>query len=400
VQSRDHIYYAPQSLTSSSGDAMIPEVSNKDQFHYRYGYDGKKVVPSLHGLGYTKVELQTFIGEVNEVGKAFPYLGYYYNLRGPLGQSVSPFTAVVDFENNRNKALSALYDKLFTTVDLSVDTWQWKQTYQLGQNLWAMVRFLKARNPNAIKKAYDAYQSARRWLAPKTFGPKKRRKPMNWRKHLRNTGDAWLQFSYGVRPLMQDIFDTLDAMRAPKRQIVKIRVSKATREFNDKPISNWRMGGRGGWILRGVDRKIVRHSFDIDFVIAESALDSMKRFTTMDPKRFLWENIPFSFVADWFIDFGSYLELMEHAQNSARGFAGGTENSIVLRTSNYKAFRDESNSLYESTGFAESWARDVVKDRTVLTGSPVPRQASVRVDFSSPWRALNAISLLLQGFRK
>jgi hypothetical protein len=404
VRSREIVNYLPQVTETTSGGTstteFYPEVSYKEIFLYLYGYDGKKVIPSLHSHGYSKNVLKMFTGTVDERGLAFPYLGYQLHRHGPLGQVTAPFTAVVNFENNRNKALSKFYDKLFTTVDLSVDTWQWKQTYELGVNLWKMVQFLKNKNPNAIKKAYDAYQSARRRLAPITFGPKKRKKPVDWRKIGRNTGGAWLQFSYGVRPLMQDIYDTLDAMRAPKRQIVKIQVTKATREFVDKPLTGYDLSGRAGWTLRGINRKIVRHSFDVDYVIAESAMDSLKRFTTMDPKRFLWENIPFSFVADWFIDFGGWMELMEHAQNSARGFAGGTESSVVRCESNYTAYLNGSNFLYEQVGVADAWAYFVEKHRTVLTGSPVPRVATVRVDFSSPWRALNAISLLLQGFRK
>jgi hypothetical protein len=399
MKSRTNGYYAPQVTEASYGNSSFAELAFVDVFLYRYGFDGKKVVPSTHSHGYTKTQYQTFRGTIDSFGKQFPYLGSFYHLRGPLGSISAPFTAVVDENTNRNAALSKLYDKLFTAVDLSVDTWQWKQTAQLAKDLWDLARFLKNKNPNALKKSYDVYQSARRRLAPKTFGPKRRKEAVNWRKHLRNTGSAWLQFSYGVRPLMQDVFDTLDAMRAPKRQIIKIKVSKATREIVSSPIFGWQMGGFGGWTLRGENRKTVRHSFAIDFVIAESAMDSLKRFTTLDPKRFLWENIPFSFVADWVWNLGGYMELMEKAQNSQRGFAGGTESVVVHRTSNYKAVMSNINELYELVGAAESWTLDVAKDRTVLSGSPTPNAPTFKLDFSSPWRALNAISLLVQGFK-
>jgi len=400
VKSRGNLYYAPQVIEAHYGNSTFPEVYFRDVFLYLQGFEGKKIVPSLHPLVYEKSQQGTFTGTIDSFGKQFPYLGTFFHLRGPLGQTSAPYTAIVDENSNRNKALSKLYDKLFTSVDLSVDTWQWKQTAQLGADLWKLARFLKTKNPNALKASYDVFQSARRRLAPKTFGPKKKQKPVNWRKHSRNIGGAWLQFSYGVRPLMQDIFDTLDAMRAPKRQIVKIRSSSTTRETSTGPISGYQLGGFSGWTLRGSNTKSVRHLFVIDFVIAESAMDSLKRFTTMDPKRFLWENIPFSFVADWVWNLGGYMELMEKAQNSQRGFAGGTETVSIKRTSNYNASLNNVNDLYELVGQAESWSLDIGLTRTVLTQSPVPYKPTLALDFSSPWRALNAISLLVQGFKK
>lgn len=409
MQSRDYWYYLPRQQNSSSFGPIFDSVACiNDHFLITRQYVGKRV-NARNELIWEKRDSQYFRGEShNRFVSDDGVVREFDDVEGAIAQLGAEiiWSSSDDINSANNKAIHQLYDKLTKRVDLSIDTWQWKQTAQLAADLWKCYQFVRSRNPNALKKGYDAYQSARRRLAPNTFGPKP--KPIDWRKWARRTGNAWLQFSYGVRPLIQDIHDTLEAMHAPKRLITTIKARGKSKSYG-KEVKGYAMAGRGDWTYEGSWTRSVRIQFICSYVVSESVLDTLKRFTTMDPKSFIWENLPFSFVFDWFHDLGGYLSLTEQAYNSTKFFAGGirtetqkhTCDADVIRGGTYRRYSGAfgwGTEEYSGKAYAYDYRKSLT--RLSMSSSPTPVGPSNRLDFSSPWRAMNAISLLLQGFRK
>lgn len=402
MESRSNGYALPQFLETETGSSMAT-VSNAvtDFLSIFSQYKGKKSPLVDHAFSWQKTQYQVYSGFLNVDGRPEQfYNGRFFHYHGSLSNAWVKFDGFTSTDEVYNKALGKLFDKLSASVDLSVDTWQYKQTLQLGKDIVALLRYVRTFNVPKLFKSYKQYQSARRRLAPKTF--REKRQPVTWRKYARNTGSTWLSFSYGVRPLMQDIFATFDAMRAPKRMVntFHVRSRMTNRWLIKEPTS---ILGYPAWQETREGNSSAQCSFKVSFVVSESALDTLKRFTTMDPKRFLWENIPFSFVADWVYNLGGYMEIYEKAQNNAKFFAGGTVSTAlkgyctgVARKSVHSASEDP---FWTADGHAESYLQQTTYQRSVLTSVPFPRSPTFNLDMSSPMRALNALSLLLIQFK-
>lgn len=118
----------------------------------------------------------------------------------------------------------------------------------------------------------------------------------------RNFGSAWLQLQYGWKPLLGDIHElmSLDSQRA-LRAVVVTRLRKTGRYAADSPT----------WYSPNYH---VNVGFtDIVTVRAVVTLLNPQRLHVsqlglQNPMLLAWELLPYSFVVDWFIPVGGYLE--------------------------------------------------------------------------------------------
>jgi hypothetical protein len=200
-----------------------------------------------------------------------------------------------------------------------------------------------------------------------------------WEKTLAN---GWLMYSYGVKPLVQDLDNGLDVLRRPILYKEKI---KGSAKFSDKFSESF--GGPGtGYYYTLSGRKIeVVVNVSAHVSVANPDLYLMHQLGLTNPLQWLNEAIPFSFVADWFSN------LSQVIGNVSR-WAGlsVTDQSIGMRHN------------MEETFFTVGY-EDVVtkwtKGRFIYQRSNSIPFPSFVVAYERPsvQRALNAISLLV-GF--
>jgi hypothetical protein len=120
------------------------------------------------------------------------------------------------------------------------------------------------------------------------------------------TADTWLEYSYGWKPLLQDVFEHAEAFaNAGIQHSGCLRVGRG-RSKTEKVTNYIEPHGQ-----LAVDRKIKSTKwieYKVWYQIPDGVLDYAAVFGLNNPLSVAWEVVPFSFVADWFIPIGTALE--------------------------------------------------------------------------------------------
>lgn len=204
-----------------------------------------------------------------------------------------------------------------------------------------------------------------------------RRKQFRWhdgRWYAKELGSGWLMFSYGVRPLCQDIYNGIDLLQ---------------REF---PYYR----ARGGAKLDTRKFKVLQRNwtkiFSAEISVSQSVSVRVRnpnlwianRLGLVNPAQWALEGIPFSFVVDWFSNLssvvGSFTDFVGLEVNNPcinRRMTWVEENAYTGDSANYARWRKRRDDYQRSLGIK----------------MPVLTFAYERFQWQ---RGLNAISLLLQ----
>jgi len=152
--------------------------------------------------------------------------------------------------------------------------------------------------------------------------------------------DAYLECRYGLRPIYYDVLATIEALNAygkPRRK--KVEVNRVVDDTTGTPYS---YGHRVGTTSTGVypyynvvdsEKNMLSAGAVLEFKAADA--DFFSEFD-LDLVQTAWELIPFSFIADWFLNIGdllnswtpvydceilgTYLTLREEKRRSAYGY--------------------------------------------------------------------------------
>lgn len=113
--------------------------------------------------------------------------------------------------------------------------------------------------------------------------------------------DAWMQYRYGIMPIIYSIHDVIETMKRSKLAYRTERVSRPLEwsatsqvgtgsQFYETLVSTVRVTGTGK--VKASGSEILR------------LIDNL----SINPFKTAWELIPFSFVVDWFVNVGSFIE--------------------------------------------------------------------------------------------
>jgi len=227
----------------------------------------------------------------------------------------------------------------------------------------------------------------------------------------------WLQLQYGWKPLLSDIEGFLKVMgniSGTTDFVQKVRGSaKASRQFMDNTyppgdgVIGFGNSGLSTFMIQTQTKFVIR--FRMDNPLA--ALFAQTGFT--NPVSLAWELLPFSFVADWFLPIGDYFEALEAWKGMT--FLGGSKTSFTrIKTDSVISYSgpavgNPTVNVALNANFRNEQIRLV---RTVLNTWPspvLPSFNSTGLSGGAPVlgkdgeylrsRAVNAISLLAQGFK-
>lgn len=150
-------------------------------------------------------------------------------------------------------------------------------------------RLLKLyRGARAIKKF--------RWSEAKAiFGNPKRRQKLG-----KDFNSNWLEFQYGWKPLLGDIYTILDNPLPRVGGLVSASFSKSFNLAYYLKNSAQETSGSASGTVRGSSR--------IKIWVDGTAVNAISQTGLNNPLLIAWELVPYSFVVDWFFPVGNYLE--------------------------------------------------------------------------------------------
>jgi hypothetical protein len=205
---------------------------------------------------------------------------------------------------------------------------------------------------------------------------------------------AWLTYRYGLKPLLNDIESVLKGLKKPvgkQRKTTRASLSQERTDVQVKPSLDW--GGHKSNIQLVTLDQVKLRAMSLDEYVADLA--SNIGFTGKGLLGLPWELIPFSFVADWFINVGDFL----YAYLPAFGYK---QLGSCLVTTRYRSSTYTALDAFALPG----GAFDLVSAPTgTISGSVLTKTRSQlcdpklapKVDFklSNATRLADAISLLL-----
>lgn len=191
-----------------------------------------------------------------------------------------------------------------------------------------------------------------------------------------------LELRYGWLPLLQDLHDGAEfvAEQLNFPMVQRYRVSKIKDQLPPKFVNGPTTSV--GWKRVGLIA-IVKEN---PSMIAKLGLTS--------PSNLAWELLPWSFVVDWALPIGDYLQ--------ARSFAGSLTGTFIRST---KTFGFQTGQVYNQTGPSinivippgYNYVKRVTFQRDILTSLPVPLPSVKPMNkVASMAHAINGVALLAQ----
>lgn len=292
--------------------------------------------------------------------------------RGQFGVPYGPPTPVNGGFDTAvyNTALERAYEKLRGSVDVSVDSFQWRQTKDMAAKL--------------SKLSYS-------WVAEVA---KLRRTIRDPRRLVTAVADSYLGYTFGIKPTFQTIYDGVQKLRQPTSPWVNLQGSASSREqgtFETDGIFVPEIPCRYTY------RASKRCRFVLNFAPANDRLEALAGFTSLNPANIAWELIPGSFLVDYIFDVGGYLRNCENAMLYSSSFLGGYVTQGTLITTEGRHTGSHRYDDYGLDALVNVFGSDrtASKLRQPLSSIPLPNLPKFSLDLSSG--QLTNVAALLAG---
>lgn len=186
---------------------------------------------------------------------------------------------------------------------------------------------------------------------------------------------TWLAYQYGVKPLISDVNSILAALDAEKAiQFDEIAVSTTTTSEKFSYQSYKKAFVDDIDVVKSVTVK-----YKVCMRVDSPGVRVLSELGMTNPLSITWELIPFSFVADWFVKIGEYLDRTHAIDGMSVVYLQKT--TVVKQTSSCKrtfnSNGDDNGWKWEGPQAGWSWDSFVVKREIVspslLTKPPMPR---------------------------
>lgn len=212
--------------------------------------------------------------------------------------------------------------------------------------------------------------------------PRHGRAPQSLRQRAANN---WLELQYGILPLLSDVKAGAEFLahnfNTPQQMVVRCQrsVSRDISANYQDPL-----------LFVGYRKAVQKKSRAIKAILREKDVAVLSGIT--DPLSVAWELMPYSFVADWFIPIGNYLQ----ARGLPSALTGTFVISTIEKTTVSQPFGQRGYVISDS-GF--TWELGNF-NRSVSSSLQVPLPSVKPLSEALSWkRATNAVALLSQAFR-
>lgn len=218
-----------------------------------------------------------------------------------VGEDLSNDSSAIDRVSINNQALNnSLKSLKQMKVNLGVAFGERKQTSRLilgtAGRIANALRSLRRGNLAGVAQALGVTQKSVRSTVGKPSGS--RFTPS------RALAREWLALQYGWKPLLSDVYGAAESLaRLSDERRVRITVSKSGRWFKRHTLHDF-------WNVPATRIEQGRYTRKYVYVFSHSSevLQDLSAFGVTNPASVAWELLPWSFVFDWFIPLGEYID--------------------------------------------------------------------------------------------
>lgn len=322
---------------------------------------------------FRKTTSSSVIMEVAQTSEASTYdreFGYYGSSCDTNGDTPGGPTEQSQFTTAYNAAAANLSDKVRGDLDLSINMFEFKQ---LNKTL------------KRLRNITDTYKQS---LDRIKRGSKNASK---------EAASLHLEFTYGIKPVMTDAYNTFvklieDAKSGTTPLHFRGRGESVETYSTSEDIIAFNVA-RCKATVKG--ERSVRVQLDVYIKPSLTVLQKIAGYTSLNPVIWAYELMSYSFVLDWFINFGGYLRDLETALLYQNSFVSGCRTDTVLHD---RSFGGGGNSSSHPTmKYQISGGNKVYKmyNRYSIASYPCPKAPTMKMSLS-PSRIVNGIALLLQ----
>jgi hypothetical protein len=182
-------------------------------------------------------------------------------------------------------------------------------------------------------------------------------------------GAAWLELQYGWKPLLKDIHDAAEAL-ALNYNRPSNRISKVTAKSNEK--TQWSEYRRFSETPPQGCNVVYELSANYRMTVLFEQDSNVKAVQTVgltNPLTVAWELVPYSFVVDWFLPIGDYLNQLD--ARLGKTFKGGTRSVSLSAKQLWLApfYQESYPASSQSSSGSYIWTRKA-KYREILLDFP------------------------------
>jgi hypothetical protein len=241
------------------------------------------------------------------------------------------------------------------------------------------LRILGRRRPNGLPKKNVLTDSATR------------------QKREVDLANAWLEIQYGWKPLLSDVYEAVQSIQRPRYFMNYARVTSQV-DQTLQVTSNGLNSTTGAYQRRVTTcRWHVSRSKTVEFRLSDDFGKHLNSLGLTNPLSLAWELTPYSFVVDWFLPIGNWLDGLDATFGAQ--FVKGMDGNYNTRDQVFKISCDPYDyPSWGGTGGGSGTAKWVAK---VFVRTPFGSFPSPALAFKSPvsvGHAQNALALLTQTF--
>jgi hypothetical protein len=208
---------------------------------------------------------------------------------------------------------------------------------------------------SAMVKSARLYRAVRKFNFSEALRVVTGRRNDRYSDTARAAADAWLGFTYGVRPIMNDVYGAMEALGSGQPEI-PLHVVRASHkvQFHSKAKYVYYEGETLG-AMKGTAKYV--------FLVDNPLLFTLDQVGVVNPVALTWELIPFSFVVDWFLPIGDFLRgvVPPPGIKSLYGYTYVKGSGVAKQSTDipgYPGWKTKASS------------RELFKDRRVFSGFP------------------------------
>lgn len=388
-------------FTGQAGN-VVTTVTPSSRLYWQRTWTGVRT-PNFSRLKPRQYPVNPHTVKIKEVATDMSMRYNFSPITGVFDLVITPWTAImvepsdpVHLPLARNKALRSLIDKAELGINnVAQDIVQISQTTNLiahnARKIASAVNNLRKGNiPRAISDL----------TAGRSRSPIRKGRPSP----SKDLAENWLELQYGWKPLLADIEGVMKSLSILNQGDPSVQTATSSASAYDWRETSSDDPSEISCMPFGVVKTKIRTRTSCKFTLRYRIASPLKSFLAQtgftNPVNLVWEVIPFSFVVDWFLPIGPYLESL-----SAWDGLQFLDGSQTLFTTNWTHSTVDYEGACRSDGTGQ-WTKHArfsknvtLLDRTKLTAFPTLTLPEFKNPFPGVDHALNALALLRAAFK-